>query len=61
MVVDKLLLTDKDVAQLLGISRTHVWDCSREGTLPKPYKFGINTRWKLSEILGVIDGLQHSA
>lgn len=61
MTVDKLLLTDKDVAQLMGVSRVHVWSCARTGLLPKPYKFGMNTRWKLSEIQAVVDGLEQAA
>lgn len=59
--MEKLLLTDKDVAELLGVSRVHVWDCSREGSLPKPYKLGTLTRWKRQDIEALVDGLEQAA
>jgi predicted DNA-binding transcriptional regulator AlpA len=56
----KLLLTDNDVADMLGISKCTVWNYSKSGLIPKPYKFGCNTRWKLTEIMQIIDVLQLS-
>ncbi len=59
--MEKLLLTDKDVAEILSISRMHVWNCVRSGSLPKPYKFGNCTRWKYSEIVEAIEDLKKNA
>jgi predicted DNA-binding transcriptional regulator AlpA len=55
--MEKLLLTDKDVAALLSISKVCVWNYEKCGLLPKPYKFGGNTRWKRSEIEAAVDNL----
>lgn len=60
-MMEKLLLTDKDVALTLSISRVHVWDCVKDGRLPKPYKFGGLTRWKRHEIEDVVDNLEVAA
>lgn len=54
------LLTDNDVAAMLSCSRKHVWDCTHDGRLPHPYKFGTLARWKLSEILEVFSNLKVS-
>lgn len=59
--MEKLLLTDNDVAALLSCSRKHVWDCVKAERLPKPYKFGSLTRWKRKEIEVVIDALDQAA
>lgn len=58
--IQEQLLTDKEVAVIIGCSRVHVWDCAREGHLPKPYKFGTLTRWKRSEISEAIGNLSVS-
>ena len=45
------LLTDKDVASVLKLSRSSVWRLAKEGKLPKPIKIGgCSSRWKQSEI-----------
>jgi len=58
MIMEKLLLTDNDVAALLSCSRDHVWKRCKAGSLPKPYKFGTLTRWKRSEIVAVVENLE---
>ncbi|MGO6875598.1 helix-turn-helix transcriptional regulator [Rhizobium ruizarguesonis] len=50
------LLTDKEVAELLGgVSRATVWGNVKKGIIPKPIKLGGITRFPLSDILGVIE------
>ncbi|WET74098.1 helix-turn-helix transcriptional regulator [Rhizobium croatiense] len=50
------LLTDKEVAKLLGgVSRATVWGNVKKGIIPKPIKLGGITRFPLSDILGVIE------
>lgn len=48
------LLSDRDVANLLGLSRATVWRRVADGTLPKPVKIGGLTRWVSSEIEAVV-------
>ena len=43
-------LTDKQVAELFGWSRTTTWENTNRGLLPPPYRFGRCTRWKRSEL-----------
>ena len=48
-------LTDKEIAQALGISRMTVWRWAKAGRLPQPRKLGIRTtRWDSGEIQAVI-------
>ncbi|MBX5008767.1 helix-turn-helix domain-containing protein [Rhizobium lentis] len=50
------LLTDKEVAELLGgVSRATVWGNVKKGIIPKPIKLGGITRFPLSDIIGVIE------
>ncbi|NEI66874.1 helix-turn-helix transcriptional regulator [Rhizobium leguminosarum] len=50
------LLTDKEVAKLLGgVSRATVWGNVKKGIIPKPIKLGGITRFPMSDILGVIE------
>lgn len=50
-VASDRLLTDKTVAEKLGVSVSTVWRWAREGSIPKPVKLGKNTsRWKESSI-----------
>jgi prophage regulatory protein len=45
------MLTDKEVAGVLKLSRSSVWRLARAGKLPKPVKVGLNAaRWKKSEL-----------
>jgi prophage regulatory protein len=45
------MLTDKEVANVLKLSRSSVWRLARAGKLPKPVKVGLNAaRWKQSEL-----------
>ena len=43
--IEKLGLSADEVAELLGISRAHVWKLLSSGRLPKPVRFGRAVRW----------------
>lgn len=50
------LLTDKQVAKLLGVSRSQVWAKAQSGEWPKPIKLSDRvTRWKTSAITSLIN------
>jgi len=45
------LITDKEVARLLGASRSWPWKLVRDGKFPKPIKLSARcTRWRLSSV-----------
>ena len=50
-----VLISDLELARLLGCGRTTVWRRVADGTLPKPVKFGSLTRFVLSEINAVVE------
>lgn len=48
-------LTDKEIAQALGISRRTVWRWSKAGRIPQPRKLGANSaRWDSNEVQAAI-------
>jgi excisionase family DNA binding protein len=47
---EKLLLTVKEVSDLLGIAVRTVWKHVSSGTLPEPIRIGRSARWDLSEL-----------
>ena len=47
---EKLLLSDKEVAELLGIGRTLLWGLHTTGRLPLPVKLGRRTLWNFEEL-----------
>lgn len=50
------LLTAKQVAQLLGISKANLYVKLREGRYPSPIKIGPRTtRWRASDIAALIE------
>ena len=49
-------LRDKDVAEVLSISRSHVWNLVKRGKLPAPIKLSEKiTIWKSVDVLKVIE------
>ncbi|CAM3793903.1 AlpA family transcriptional regulator [Kerstersia gyiorum] len=49
--VGERLITDKEVAHLLGASRSWPWKLAQDGRLPAPIRITERcTRWRLSEI-----------
>lgn len=51
---DRVLLSDRDVAAMIGASRSSVWRDVDRGLLPRPIKFAGRTRWLLSEVEAAI-------
>ncbi len=45
-----VLLTAEEVAAMLGISERTLWRLLSAGDVPRPVRFGRNTRWRLVEI-----------
>jgi excisionase family DNA binding protein len=53
-----LLLRDRDVAALLGISRSLVWKLAATGEIPAPVRIGGRAaRWERSAIVAYVDAL----
>lgn len=46
----RLALTAEEIAELLGISRAHLWRLNSSGRLPRPIRFGRAVRWHRSTI-----------
>lgn len=54
---EPILLSDREAAALLGMSRATLWRRTRDKSLPQPVKiFGL-TRWRRDELLAAIDAL----
>lgn len=48
---DDRLIADREVAHLIGASRSWPWKLTRAGRFPKPIKLSARcTRWRLSDI-----------
>jgi excisionase family DNA binding protein len=53
-----LLLRDREVAQLLGVSRSLVWKLAATGELPQPVRVGGRAaRWERAAIVGYVERL----
>jgi len=51
-IQDDELLTDIEVAQILKIGKSTVWDRhKKDPTFPKPKRIGAATRWRKAEII----------
>ncbi|SHK38545.1 transcriptional regulator, AlpA family [Shimia gijangensis] len=44
------LMKDREVAAMLSIAVSTVWDYASNGVIPKPLKIGGSTRWVRDEI-----------
>ncbi len=53
--IARVLISDVEVADILGCSRTTVWRRVADGTLPKPVKLGGLSRFVLSEINAIVE------
>lgn len=51
----KELMTAKETAHFLGVSRTTLWRKSRDGALPSPLYIAGLTRWRKSELFAFLD------
>ncbi len=53
------MLTDKEVAGVLKLSRSSVWRLARLDKIPKPVKVGFNAaRWKQSELKAFMEAVK---
>ena len=52
-IPDKLI-TDAEMAEIIGCGRSTIWKWVSDGIIPKPLKIGGMSRWKLSEAYDVI-------
>ena len=50
-----VLISDIEVAKLLGCSRATIWRRVKDRALPQPIRIGGTTRWVHDEIDAVID------
>jgi excisionase family DNA binding protein len=50
-----MLLTADEVAAMLGVSERTLWRLLSAGKVPKPVRFGRNTRWRVDEVKEWID------
>jgi len=58
MDIDKnraLLLSAKDAAKLIGISRSLFYTLNAEGKIPHPTKLGRRVLWKKSELIAWVE------
>ncbi len=53
-----ILISDRDCAEMLSCSRATFWRRVKDGTIPKPVKFGGLTRWSFEEINALIADLK---
>ncbi len=53
--IARVLISDVELAEILGCSRTTVWRRVADNTLPKPIKLGGLTRFVLTEISATIE------
>lgn len=48
---DSARVSDREIAQLVGVAPTTVWRWAKAGILPQPQRIGIRcTRWNLGEV-----------
>ena len=52
---ERLLLSARQLATLLGVSTSTVWSWHSSGRIPVPLRIGGSTRWRRSEIERWID------
>ncbi|MGX5659385.1 helix-turn-helix transcriptional regulator [Castellaniella ginsengisoli] len=51
VTADDRLIADREVAHLIGASRSWPWKLARDGRFPKPIKLSARcTRWRLSDV-----------
>jgi len=50
MAPEKLLIPDKQAAEMLSIGRSTFWREVKAGNLPQPVKIGGVTRWRLADL-----------
>lgn len=51
---DRFLRID-DVAEIVGFNKKWIYEEIQKGNFPSPTKFGVSSRWKLSDIKNWVD------
>jgi predicted DNA-binding transcriptional regulator AlpA len=51
---DKLLVKDTEAAAMLSMGRSTFWEAVRKKLLPEPVKIGGLTRWRVADLLAVV-------
>lgn len=47
---EALAITAEELAELLGISKRHLWSLNAKAKLPRPVRLGRSVRWSLPEV-----------
>lgn len=48
---DSARVSDREIAQLVGVAPTTIWRWAKAGILPSPQRIGLRcTRWNLGEV-----------
>jgi predicted DNA-binding transcriptional regulator AlpA len=55
---ERLALTVRDVAGLLGISERHVWKLHSTSRLPRPIRLGRSVRWLRRDIEAALEAMK---
>lgn len=58
--VEIRLVSDRQLAKMLSLSRATIWRRAADGTLPGPVRVGGATRWRLEEIEAAIARLSEN-
>jgi len=57
----KGLLRQREVLELIGISRIELWRRYKRGAFPEPVRIGRDLRWKAEEVFRWIDSLPRAS
>lgn len=52
---EKLLLSSKEVGEIIGVSSRQVWNLLNRGMIPSPVRVGRRTLWKRKDLEEWID------
>lgn len=58
---DSARIDQKAVETLLSCSATSIWRWVKNGTLPRPMKYGRAVRWRVGDVRALLDGQGVSA
>lgn len=55
---DEKLISFRELQNLIPLGRTKLYELMKDNKLPRPFKIGARSLWKLSEIMQVIHKLK---
>ena len=55
----KVWLREKEIREMLSISRGTLWKWVRQKTFPQPFKIGCCTFWKIKEVMDFVEQTQN--